>query len=69
MDPDAIVKAFHQRLDRLQFEREFDDCKFLILDQMVHGFGGQLSRRMLGLQLGYMFDRTVIFMRPNDPLM
>jgi hypothetical protein len=62
-----VIKNFHDRLDYLQFNRSFDDCKFLLVDQMVHGFGGQISRRMLGLQLGYMFDRTVVFKRPDDP--
>lgn len=64
---DMVIMNFHKTMNWLQFERGYDECKFLIVDQQVHGFGGQLSRRMLGLQLGYIFGRTVVFCGPNDP--
>ena len=60
-------RQFHEKLDALQFGQSLDEARFLIVDQEPHGFGGQVSRRMLGLQLGYILNRTVVFRLPNDP--
>jgi hypothetical protein len=61
------ARQFHDKMDHLQFGQSFDEARFLIVSQEPHGFGGQVSRRMLGLQLGYILDRTVVFRLPNDP--
>jgi hypothetical protein len=61
-DPFASLRAeFHARLDDLQFGTRGPDSKFLVIPQDGYGFGAQLSRRTLGLKLGYLSSRTVIF--------
>ena len=55
------------RLDVLQNPLDVESGRFVIVGQDVHGFGGQVSRRLLGLQIGLMLNRTVIFEKPNDP--
>lgn len=54
-------KIIHDKLDKLQFESSIKDGKFLIVKIKPIGYGGQLSMRILGMKLAYIFDRTVIF--------
>lgn len=64
---EVAVKVFQEKLDQLQFHSDVNESRILVVDQDPYGFGASLSRRMLGLQLGYIFNRTVVFCRPNDP--
>jgi Alpha-(1,6)-fucosyltransferase N- and catalytic domains len=64
---EAATAALHDRLDELQFRRSFEDSKFVVLDQDGYGFGAQFHRRVLGLQLAYMFDRTAVFVNEYNP--
>jgi Alpha-(1,6)-fucosyltransferase N- and catalytic domains len=64
---DEAVASLHHQLDELQFQRNFDEAKFIVLDQDGFGFGAQFHRRVMGLQLGLMYSRTVVFVREYSP--
>jgi hypothetical protein len=51
----------HNKLDKLQFNSNIETGKFLIVKIEPGGFGAEVYRRLLGLKLGYIFNRTVIF--------
>ncbi|MCI0466810.1 MAG: hypothetical protein L0Y57_07375 [Beijerinckiaceae bacterium] len=52
------------RLDRLQFGPAE---KFLLIEQIQIGFGGQISRRLLGLKLALALERKAVFTEEGDP--
>lgn len=60
-------EVIHTKLDKLQFETSIESGKFLIIKINFIGYGGQLSMRMLGIKLAYIFDRTVIFDDRDTP--
>ena len=64
---DTAIADIQVHLHELQWQADLATGKFVIVGQDPHGFGGQISRRQLGLQIGYMLNRTVIFERPDDP--
>ncbi len=55
---------FQDDLDRLQFGPA---DKFLLIEQIPIGFGGQISRRLLGLKLALALGRKAVFVEPADP--
>jgi hypothetical protein len=55
---DSVI---HNKLDNLQFHSNIDNGKFLLVKIHPGGFGAEVSRRLLGLKIGYIFNRTVIF--------
>jgi CMP-N-acetylneuraminic acid synthetase len=59
--------AIHNKLNKLQFETPFEDCRFLIIKIPYVGYGGQLSLRILGMKFAYIFNRTVIFDDSENP--
>lgn len=44
-----------------QYERNMDDCLFLIADLESGGFGAMVARRKLVYQIAHEFNRTVLF--------
>lgn len=62
-----IDKIIHNKLDELQFLPSIESGKFLIVKIPYVGYGGQLSMRMLGMRMAYIFNRTVIFEDCNNP--
>jgi len=62
-----IDKIIHKKLDELQFSSNFESRKFLIVKIPYVGYGGQLSIRILGMKLAYIFRRTVIFDDRDNP--
>jgi hypothetical protein len=70
-DAEAVLsqatQRLHRRLDQLQFESSFDEAKFVVLDQDGYGFGAQFERRVMGLQLAYMYGRTAVFVNEHSP--
>lgn len=63
----AQARRFHDKLDGLQFEQSLDEARFLVVDQEPQRFDSQINRGMLGLQLGHILNRTVVFRLPSDP--
>ena len=60
-------KIIHNKLDSLQFSTSIEDSKFLIVEIPNVGYGGQLSVRILGMKLAYIFNRTVIINNNKSP--
>jgi hypothetical protein len=52
-----------QRLDHLQFT---DDAPVVVIDQLPIGYGGQLSRRIMGLKVGLALGRKAVFISDAD---
>ncbi|ACK51410.1 hypothetical protein Msil_2482 [Methylocella silvestris BL2] len=54
----ALPSLLKIELDRLQFDKT---DKFIWIEQIPIGFGGQISRRLLGLKLALALDRKAVF--------
>lgn len=61
MEKQKILQEIKDR----QFNKNFDDTKFIIFDIEYGGFGAMLARRKLALQFGCYFNRTVILNYTN----
>ncbi len=64
-----LIKVKYTKLDiatikdncrHRQFEKPYEETKFLVADLEFGGFGAMIARRKLALQLGLYFDRCVI---------
>lgn len=51
-------------LDDLQFSHA---RRSVVIDQLPIGYGGQLSRRLLGWKLALVIDRKAVFLSDDDP--
>lgn len=58
-----LDQALKEYLERLQFS---DHKRVVLIDQLPVGYGGQLSRRLLGLKIGLVLDRKAIFLSDAD---
>jgi hypothetical protein len=58
-----LDQALREYLERLQFS---DQERIILIDQLPVGYGGQLSRRLLGLKIGLALDRKAIFLNDAD---
>jgi hypothetical protein len=57
----ALAREIKARLETLQFGEPEATSRYLLIPQDEYGFGAQVHRRVLGLKLGYMTNRTVVF--------
>lgn len=58
-----LDRALKENLERLQFaEHE----RVILIDQLPIGYGGQLSKRLLGLKIGLALGRKAIFLDDAD---
>jgi hypothetical protein len=58
-----LDQALKEYLERLQFS---DHGRIILIDQLPVGYGGQLSRRLLGLKVGLALDRKAVFLSDAD---
>jgi hypothetical protein len=58
-----LDQALREYLERLQFS---DHERIILIDQLPVGYGGQLSRRLLGLKIALALDRKAIFLNDAD---
>ncbi|MDT4743659.1 hypothetical protein [Bradyrhizobium sp. WYCCWR 12699] len=57
-------RLLNSKLSDLQFSPA---CPGVVIDQLPIGYGGQLSRRLLGLKIALIVDRKAIFLSHEDP--
>lgn len=57
----ALGREIQARLETLQFGEPEPTSRYLLIPQDEYGFGAQMHRRVLGLKLGWMTNRTVVF--------
>ncbi|MBM7488394.1 hypothetical protein ACVWWI_006055 [Bradyrhizobium sp. USDA 3686] len=60
----GIQSLLEPVLNQLQFSI---DEPALVIDQLPIGYGGQLSRRLLGMKIGLAMKRKAVFLRDDDP--
>ncbi len=65
IDVDAIQSQFQERLNELQFEQADEAARILVVNVPDLDYGPLISHLMLGMQLGYILHRSVVF-RPDD---
>jgi hypothetical protein len=58
-----LDQALKEYLECLQFS---DHERIILIDQLPVGYGGQLSRRLLGLKIGLALDRKAVFLNDAD---
>ncbi|KKQ61469.1 MAG: hypothetical protein US81_C0006G0025 [Parcubacteria group bacterium GW2011_GWE2_38_18] len=51
----------HDKLDHLQFSSTIENGKFLVIKTSDGGYGAQLTAKVLGMKLAYIFNRTILF--------
>ena len=65
---DCNIKNNNEIIDEIntrQYKKKIEDCKFLIADLEIGGFGAMVARRKLVYQIGHAFNRTVLFKYNN----
>ena len=58
---ESVKQSFHDHLDDLQFNQSLDDGRFFVVDLEPMPLGPLISHMMLGLQLGHILNRCVVF--------
>jgi len=63
-EPKVLSSPIKQELNRIQYGRV---TKYIFIEQMPIGFGGQISGRLLALKLALALDRKAVFSSNADP--